>query len=57
MNGEINNGQFKINAVTGPDDYTGIVNNNYYTNVIAKDNLSWAKKIYGFLKEKKSKSG
>ena len=24
------NGQFCINEVTGPDEYTGCVNNNYY---------------------------
>lgn len=40
---------FKIDAVTGPDEYTAIVNNNYYTNVIAKYNLKWAVKIYSLL--------
>ena len=29
-----------------------IVNNNYYTNVIAKYNLKWASKLYYLLKEK-----
>lgn len=38
--------QFKIDAVTGPDEYTAIVNNNYYTNVMAKYNLQWASKLY-----------
>lgn len=37
---------FKIDAVTGPDEYTCIVNNNYYTNVMAKYNLLWAVKCY-----------
>lgn len=37
---------FKIDAVTGPDEYTCIVNNNYYTNVMAKYNLHWAVKCY-----------
>ncbi len=32
-------GAFCINGVTGPDEYTALVNNNYYTNVMAKDNL------------------
>lgn len=43
---------FKIDAVTGPDEYTALVNNNYYTNVIAKYNLKWAVKVYELLKEK-----
>ncbi|NRD76515.1 glycoside hydrolase family 65 protein [Bacillus sp. BRMEA1] len=42
---------FKIDAVTGPDEYTCIVNNNYYTNVMAKHNLHWAVKFYQLLKE------
>lgn len=44
-------GEFHINDVTGPDEYTCIVNNNYYTNVCAKHNLLWAVKIYEILKE------
>jgi alpha,alpha-trehalose phosphorylase len=31
-----NDGKFCIDAVTGPDEYTCIVNNNYYTNVLTK---------------------
>lgn len=42
---------FKIDAVTGPDEYTAIVNNNYYTNVMAKYNLKWATKLYYELKQ------
>ncbi|MRH44019.1 family 65 glycosyl hydrolase [Aquibacillus halophilus] len=38
-------GGFVINDVTGPDEYTCIVNNNYYTNVMAKHNLRWAAKL------------
>lgn len=38
--------KFFIDCVTGPDEYTAIVNNNYYTNAIAKYNLYWANKIY-----------
>jgi alpha,alpha-trehalose phosphorylase len=30
-------GKFCIDAVTGPDEYTCIVNNNYYTNVLTKN--------------------
>ncbi|MGG0717753.1 glycosyl hydrolase family 65 protein [Robertmurraya massiliosenegalensis] len=43
--------QFRIDDVTGPDEYTCIVNNNYYTNVMAKHNLLWAEKAYRLLKE------
>ncbi len=41
---------FNINTVTGPDEYTCIVNNNYYTNALAKYHLSWAEKFYNILK-------
>jgi alpha,alpha-trehalose phosphorylase len=44
-------GKFHINDVTGPDEYTCIVNNNYYTNIMAQYNLRWAVKIYQLLKE------
>lgn len=37
-------GQFHIQDVTGPDEYTCMVNNNYYTNLLAKYNLEWAEK-------------
>lgn len=42
-------GQFHINDVTGPDEYTCIVNNNYYTNVLAQYHLRWAIKFYEML--------
>lgn len=35
-------GKFCINCVTGPDEYTAIVNNNFYTNLMAKENLEYA---------------
>lgn len=34
--------KFCINNVTGPDEYTAIVNNNLYTNIMAKDHLEFA---------------
>ena len=34
--------QFCIDCVTGPDEYTAVVNNNYYTNVMAKMHLQFA---------------
>lgn len=49
--GHFDKGKFKIDAVTGPDEYTAIINNNYYTNVVAKYNLKWASKLYYLLKE------
>ncbi len=42
---------FRIDAVTGPDEYTCLVNNNYYTNVMAKYNLKWAVKFYEVVKK------
>ncbi len=41
---------FRIDTVTGPDEYTCLVNNNYYTNLMAKYNLEWAVRIYERLK-------
>lgn len=42
-------GKFVLNVVTGPDEYTCMVNNNYYTNAAAKYNLQWTVKIYELL--------
>ncbi len=44
-------GRFYINEVTGPDEYTCMVNNNYFTNVSAQYNLRWAVKFYELLKK------
>ncbi|MGH8565246.1 MAG: glycoside hydrolase family 65 protein [Gammaproteobacteria bacterium] len=35
-------GAFCINAVTGPDEYNTVVNNNAYTNLMARENLRYA---------------
>ena len=35
-------GKFCIHAVTGPDEYTTVVNNNAYTNLMARENLRYA---------------
>lgn len=35
-------GRFCLNDVTGPDEYTAIVNNNFYTNLMARENLLYA---------------
>lgn len=37
--GHMQEGEFRIDDVTGPDEYTCVVNNNYYTNVSARENL------------------
>lgn len=44
-------GAFRINCVTGPDEYTAMVNNNYYTNACAKYNLVWAVRAANLLKQ------
>ena len=38
-------GRFCINGVTGPDEYTTVVNNNTYTNLMARENLSYAVEV------------
>ena len=43
--GNWHEGRFVINDVTGPDEYTCIVNNNYYTNACARYNLRWASRL------------
>ena len=37
-------GRFRINGVTGPDEYNTVVNNNLYTNLMARENLWYAAK-------------
>lgn len=44
--GHFYKGQFMIHSVTGPDEYTCVVDNNYYTNSMAKNNMKWAYKVY-----------
>jgi alpha,alpha-trehalose phosphorylase len=35
-------GKFHIHGVTGPDEYTAVVNDNYFTNLMAQENLTFA---------------
>ncbi|MDF2533027.1 MAG: glycoside hydrolase family 65 [Clostridia bacterium] len=49
--GHWHKGAYHINNVTGPDEYTAIVNNNFYTNAMAKYHMHWANKLYIELKE------
>lgn len=43
--------QFCLNGVTGPDEYTAIVNNNFYTNLLAKENLEYAYQVALWMRE------
>ena len=43
-------GLFCINSVTGPDEYTTVVDNNAYTNLMAKQNLEIAVRISEWLR-------
>lgn len=44
--GNFVNGQFHIFDVTGPDEYTAIVNDNYYTNSMAKFHIEQTVSFY-----------
>ena len=51
--GHYEKGKFKIDCVTGPDEYTCLVNNNYYTNAGAANNLKGAVKLIRILMNSK----
>ena len=61
--GHLRDGEFRIDGVTGPDEYTCMVNNNYYTNLCARGNLLAAADVYmaleqsGRLKALRQKTG
>ncbi len=42
---------FRIHGVTGPDEYTTVVNDNLYTNVMARFNLRYAASTVAHLRE------
>ena len=44
-------GKFCIHGVTGPDEYTAVVNNNAYTNLMARENLLFAVKTVTDLRD------
>jgi alpha,alpha-trehalose phosphorylase len=44
-------GKFCINGVTGPDEYNAVVNNNAYTNLMARENLRYAAQVVRSLQE------
>ena len=41
---------FRIHGVTGPDEYTTVVNDNLYTNVMARFNLRYAARVVELLR-------
>lgn len=43
-------GAFCINKVTGPDEYTALVDNNFYTNAMARAHLEFASKTAQWMK-------
>ena len=43
-------GRFCINSVTGPDEYNTVVNNNAFTNLMARENLRYAARTAEFLR-------
>src|SRR5258707_6107381 len=43
-------GKFCINGVTGPDEYNAVVNNNAYTNLMARENLRYAAQVVDSLR-------
>jgi len=46
--------KFCINGVTGPDEYSAIVDNNCYTNLMARENLYYAYEIAVWMEKKRS---
>ena len=49
---ERKDGRFCINGVTGPDEYTALVNNNCFTNLMARENLRYAAETVRSLEKK-----
>src|SRR5262249_1922702 len=47
---EAKGGKFCINSVTGPDEYKAVVNNNAYTNLMARENLRYEAQTVGSLR-------
>jgi alpha,alpha-trehalose phosphorylase len=49
-------GKFCINGVTGPDEYNTVVDNNLFTNLMARENLRYAVQTLEWLREKDIRS-
>ena len=48
---ECKNGKYCICDVTGPDEYNVLVDNNFYTNLMARENLRDALQAINYLKK------
>lgn len=48
---DVKEGKYCICSVTGPDEYNVLVDNNFYTNIMARENLRDAVNIYQWMKE------
>jgi alpha,alpha-trehalose phosphorylase len=46
-------GKFCIHAVTGPDEYNTVVDNNAYTNLMARENLRYAAQTVNTLRDRR----
>lgn len=49
--GYLKDGQFHIDKITGPDEYTVLVNDNYYTNQLVAHQFEWINRLVPMLKE------
>ena len=49
-------GRFCIHGVTGPDEYTTVVDNNAYTNLMAKENLEIAVRVVEWLRTRRARA-
>ncbi len=49
-------GAFHIHGVTGPDEYTTVVNDNTFTNLMARVNLRFAAEVVDWLEKEDSKA-
>ncbi|HOZ11643.1 MAG TPA: glycosyl hydrolase family 65 protein [Thermotogota bacterium] len=45
-------GQFTLEGVTGPDEYTAVIDNNYYTNRMAQEHLHFAAETAKWLQQR-----
>ncbi|MFP4331228.1 MAG: glycoside hydrolase family 65 protein [Spirochaetaceae bacterium] len=49
-------GAFHIHGVTGPDEYTTVVNDNFFTNLMARSNLRYASEVVRWLKAERKEA-
>ncbi len=50
-------GRFRIDGVTGPDEYSAVADNNVYTNLMAQQNLTAAADVAGRYRERAGQLG